>query len=1049
MITQEHHASGVRVKLFIEGIEFPLVSGRGTYANSSGAPLVMQFQIVVCGDPRFLGRTYVELNYYDTDEYPNGISVFTGEMTGYQYHSMAGTGTVVMSCVSSQSYQNKMMLNLLSQKAAAYVEDTDEDMKKTPSSVGEMYSSFAGGILVPDYTTVQKALFTKSITQPNADGILGGLVHLMEMFAGIQKGSKRTVPVDNFIGMAEYRLALLQRIVTPDNDKTIQKLMKLGSTKKFVRKLFKGMRGNQPLSFTLLKQMLLNRMHYQSIVSSASMLQPERTESRSYNTYNKGMDGAANASSYAQWMEFLAKELERNSSDRVKFLSWDLAKYASEMATLKVFCVATVPAMSKLYLAGVQTKKELPFVEKNQKLAAQRKRQKSAVDELTSEIKQYGGKAMDNLIALDAVLPYTGAGKHQFLDNNSQRVVDAMKQLKRAAAALRKWGSLLSHGAPSGTGKKQVTLVSRYHEEILVPDLWYAMPPACNVFFEGMYSKIALTRNNQGEPTRLLLMGPKVGFEGVYVKSQGQSLVVAPNLRGEVGKKILEDVLRGKYTILPHEKFMGPQPVVIPITQALGLAEFETGQGSSEDEYFGIGGGAPPDLQKLLDRSPMSRGFPFLQRVAHASYMDQYFGSRRGSMVGPFFPRIIAGLPSAVLVRRKPSDTADTMDLYVAKVVQVDVTISPGGISMNTHLSHVRHESEWVDLSVYLRMYKKDPYADASARWASAKNKLAQAAAKGRLDDAQSQIDTVVALNEIQIVAASKAGVAKTEKERNKQIDLSHKAVEALNAVHAFRADMVQKAQIEAAGTAGDTDGKGAKAIKETNNPVSGDDPAMSLESTQTPKDQALAKVEASLDRHTADFATRAQKVLDLMHGGTSAVSTKAHELSLDELCRPPWLDPIYNDDVIGQNIYSPLWGVESVLDYMLDNDAYSADVQQTLEERGQMGVIRDFTSLFGDSPWNVPERRRSKIATPQEIRKFCPNAFNPLDEAQLNWAEGKRGGETPETSPMTDTSGDIDPRPHRLSRVWTAAQRLIADTPRTNYEILFDIDDLTDDSED
>jgi len=286
-------ASEVRVKCFVEGVQFPLVSGRGTVANSSGAPIVMQIQIVTAGNPRFLGRSYVQLFYYDSRDYPVGIVLFEGELMGYTFYSMGGVGATVLNCVSAQSYQQKMLLNILSQRAGAYVDDSDydgPDMKKEPSTVGERYSSFAGGTVVPDYRNLQKAMFTKSITQPNTDGILGGLVHVMELFTGIQKGQKRTEPADGYVGFAEYRLNLLQRIMAPSGDKTIERLMKLGSTKKFLRNLLKSMRGSQPLSFDLLKSMLLTRMHYQSIVSTASKFVPDRTETREVSVY-KGIRG--------------------------------------------------------------------------------------------------------------------------------------------------------------------------------------------------------------------------------------------------------------------------------------------------------------------------------------------------------------------------------------------------------------------------------------------------------------------------------------------------------------------------------------------------------------------------------------------------------------------------------------------------------------------------------------------------------------------------------------------------------------------------------------
>jgi len=1043
-------ASAINIRCFIEGIEFPLVSGRGMFATIGG-PLMLQVQVVTAGDPHFFGRTITQVFYYDSREYLAGIVLYEGEMMAYQYHLTPGGGTTIMTLVSSKSYESGMLLNLLQQAANTVPDEAgkSEDLKKLASTVGEKFASFSGGILVPQYEAVMQALFTAPTTQ-RVGGLLGGLIHMKELFVGIQKGKKRKLPTDTFNGVAEYRLNLLQRVASVESDNTISNMIKLGSTKKWLRKVLKGVRGQQSLSYDALKGEILRRVHYQSINCCAAHFRPERQESRKVSVYS-GLNVGAEPLAIRETLGRVLKDWEKTSGEGDAILAYDPPSFGAIGKAVLEFANKTIPDAMFQYFAGqdelikggmVDASVALPgaaLVGKsgayfNKDLVQKRTKQQQTLRDLSTEAQLHLRRVAEDLVYIGANLPYTGSDRGAFAMANEDRWTGFTTNLKKADAAQKKWEAFLGHGTAVGTRTVMETRVSQYHEEILIPDLWFAMPPACNLLLDGMYSNISSGRNYASEPSRLLLIGPKVGYEGVYVRSQGQTMVVAPNLEGDVGKKILEDTMKGRYTLLPHEIFMGPQPMSVPITQALGLSEFESSGGTSSDgKYEGVSQGAPPDLQEFLDKAPMSRNFPFLQRVAHSSFMSAYYAGRAVSITGRFWPRLVAGLPIAFESR----SSALLKQLFVGTLNQIDVSFTVRSITATYSISHVRGEREWEDIAVYMKMYKKQPYTYQS--WSQSKNKLENVVLGLSMDrnpDPAEQLSVIAALSDVTVGAVQRLATTKSKKERDRLEALVQKAHEA-SAAWSHGITKLKKAQRAEAFSAQPA----ANVYEKIKEKVVG--PGQTLIGDAGDERQAY-------DLGLANTVEQTQKVIELMSGGGEGVVSKGkYSMEFDDLCRPSWLDPAYNDDRIGPEVYTPLWGVTSMYDHAKTSVAAGRMTAELLApaiggmppdgEAGQIDFIKQFVDDRKDDPYSPPLLRQS-IIQPMELINFDPHAHVVSEAAsKTGIVDMDLSGYAPTDvidqvdvnvdSPFTKLS-EVDPRGPRHSRALAVAKRTVATLP-------------------
>lgn len=165
---------------------------------------------------------------------------------------------------------------------------------------------------------------------------------------------------------------------------------------------------------------------------------------------------------------------------------------------------------------------------------------------------------------------------------------------------------------------------ARLVQQILRPDIWFGAPPRCNVLFPDTYEQLSYRRMFLQEPTRFMLktndefFGEDFLFDRFYFSPQVRSL------KGQ--KADLRSVL--KNDLLDHELFTG----ILPVFEKMG--EFNVFAARSNREQQG----------KVVKVS-------FAQRSANFLYFKHRFNARQFQISGRFNPYIAVGFPGLIIDR--------------------------------------------------------------------------------------------------------------------------------------------------------------------------------------------------------------------------------------------------------------------------------------------------------------------------------------------------------------------------------------------------------------
>jgi len=163
----------------------------------------------------------------------------------------------------------------------------------------------------------------------------------------------------------------------------------------------------------------------------------------------------------------------------------------------------------------------------------------------------------------------------------------------------------------------------------IIPDLWWATPPRCNIFFPDSYSTFQTGRDYLNEPTRVQLRTEVRVYQGSKGKSFRDSHY-APNITGSSDSDGMSQFFSDAEDLstdfnsanarvtLPWEKFTGPVPNIHQITHIPSKSRSNSA------------------LRALLGHSA---NFDFWSLRLN----------RSAALSGPFNPYVAVGLPAAVV----------------------------------------------------------------------------------------------------------------------------------------------------------------------------------------------------------------------------------------------------------------------------------------------------------------------------------------------------------------------------------------------------------------
>lgn len=596
------HKLGLR--LFIEGVEVPCI---GVSLNiAPGSPSAAAIQVIATDKVlEFWPRTVVHVFFYDYVEasaFVEGVTdpdavggydaeeylntryklLFCGEVQGIQFSKDSRSRSAVLQCVDfsnywDTTYQYNFNGELLSGHYKAAFLGANTNLFTSPLGHGT--------------GTVAALLCAKCVSFPYLEGLLAGVVHVLEAIGGCYYGDTTFKGCNDFCSIAELRLKLLQQVCAAEKDSSTKNL--------FARKAFNmwmnrsvGSLG-QLVTFRGLTQVLLKFIFHECFPNPVARYIPSEKNLKKTKAYSMSIEkDPRTAQLYvdARAMLTVARRAQQHITE---------ALGAAEDAA--------IPLLSTLQ------KEFNDLVKYSGRL--NRSKARNVVPSVNGLIAQIvaGIKKSSSQICVPGTL----------WEINVKKVTDstfnkpAHMAMGEVVAALETLLGLRTNHSKKVTYDK----VDRLNNQIFRPDIWFVPPPVCNVLFPESYSQFQWSRNYLREVSRMELqttnevLGDDALFNGRYY---------APNVT-DMRKGVKMESRKFSRFIMQHELFTGIIPMFEKMTEA-NLFAMKSKQVNIKGSKVG-----------------------YAQRAVNFQYFKHRFASRQMQAFGRFNPWFVAGFPSLLI----------------------------------------------------------------------------------------------------------------------------------------------------------------------------------------------------------------------------------------------------------------------------------------------------------------------------------------------------------------------------------------------------------------
>lgn len=692
------HAQRLRLRLFLEGIEVPIVGMQ--LQCLPNAPLLAAIQVPpVPEGTRLLPRTLVHVFFLDPYEeespflnaarinsaitnqrdptaYQNALNrqqeqadapaadgssatthmeedltrykvFFTGEILGFEWNKDQAQRALILQCADLSNYW-----------------DYAYQWTNTDLFGPGIKALFSGGStnLFTDFLSssaevITTILRTPSIMFPKLKGLAGGIIHLLEAIGGSYYYDKKIAGQNIFFTLAELRLHLNQMIVAVENDPTASRLLAVQGYSSMMSRLLGGMGGQTSIrqSITALQGIIFHEMYAQPCPK-----------------YIPGTEGTVSGQ--------VRKRLDQD--DNTVFVVRNATDVANELKNVKLqlHVADTRPDVSLFTQSkSVQSSLRAQIVDR---LRKQQQLLRNTIMRV-SRIKPEIPSASSLLNSAVEKIGVAATKTSNWRATNSASIAAVEAPLTEAIDRLSRVANL-----SVVTSSRKSRQPARLAQQILRPDVWFSAPPRCNVLFPEHYNRLTYRRSFMEEPTRLLLktndefFGEDELFDRFYFAPKTTSV--------KKSKATLQALLQND--LLEHELFTG----ILPVFEKMG-----------ELNIFAARGGV------VKDRVPQ---VGLAQRSANFIYFKYRFAARQMTVSGRFNPYVAVGFPGLVidkyvsvdmlklhneLLQKAEQATRDINKLlgtsFLGNFTQVTFNVNQSAGQMDVVVSYPRQPEESVE----------------------------------------------------------------------------------------------------------------------------------------------------------------------------------------------------------------------------------------------------------------------------------------------------------------------------------------------------------------
>jgi hypothetical protein len=620
------HKLGLR--LFLEGIEVPVIGASVQIAANGPAAAAIQ---VIATDKvlELYPRTMVHLFFLDFVEASSPLDdaattdqknaqykiLFMGEIQGIQFQKGSGERSVVLNCVDFSNYWD-----------TTYQYNFGGSLfggRKQAAFIGAN-SNFFTSPLGHGTGSISTLLSGKCVSFPQLEGLLAGIVSMLEAVGGAYHGTKTFSGSSDFSSIAELRVKLLQQVTAAEGDTSTKDL--------FARKTFNQWMGRQTRSlgklvtFRGLCNLLQQFIFHECFPNPVAKYRPKDLDVTKPVVYRSDPSKNPQLKAMFDAVKALRKDLrtleKAFNSWRRQDKKWqEKSKVTGDLSTASTSLQSARQQQSNA-LVGVAT----PAAKK--------------VAGLSGKVNSLAGQFST---LYDLLVP-----------NGSSRKIDSKRATTNASAATTTIDKCITlcnqilaiRIAKKGTRTYDVQ--DRVNNQIFRPDMWFASPPRCNILFPEMYEQFSWSRNFFREVSRMELqtthelVGDDSLFNGRYF---------APDVADmRSGLKLSQR--RFNRLIMNHELYTGIIPMYEKISQA---------------NLFAMKAGALKTKAAKV---------PYAQRAVNFNYFKHRFSSRQMSAMGRFNPWFVAGFPAALLDRQMTASQLAIAGLSVDdQVAHLNITL--------------------------------------------------------------------------------------------------------------------------------------------------------------------------------------------------------------------------------------------------------------------------------------------------------------------------------------------------------------------------------------
>lgn len=542
--------------------------------------------------------------------------LFGGEIVGFTWTKNAGSRSIILQCEDWSNYWD-------------YAYQADNTGIFGPG-LKQVFSG-ASTNLFTDFLYSQGEVITNIITAgkcntyPNLKGLSAGVIRLIEAVGGSyyvypqgnrQRPPRRYAGQNIFFSYNELRLHLSQIIGTFEGDVTSERIMRRSGYGGMFSRAIGGQGGQVSIRkvLTALTRVIFYEIYPQACPrykpgSYGEVTGTRRVKLKNHPQYGRFAETALEA---IEGLRELSGEIDRyTENESYPDISNESRNYAYHDLSSGQDVTVSISALQARTrrLADNQIRVLSVMYRSLLRTRAQMGNVPQASGAMSTAAQKVA-KALQRAQQLRGLS----------FSSNPKSVASRASELKTAQEeAITELGKVADTDALIGTGADRRP--AQLFQQVFRPDVWFASPPRCNVIFPELYESFNYQRSFLMEPTRFLLktndefFGEDVLFDKLYFAPQ------AGTVKGDKGR--VKSMLRRD--LLNHERFTG----ILPVFEKMG--EFNVFASRAE--------GTRSEIKKV----------GLAQRSANFLYFRHRFNARKAKVSGKFNPYVAVGCPGLVI----------------------------------------------------------------------------------------------------------------------------------------------------------------------------------------------------------------------------------------------------------------------------------------------------------------------------------------------------------------------------------------------------------------